>query len=321
MRYLALIVALLALAVGWSFFWWRGAETFRVGAEEWLAARQQAGGIAEVDGLAVEGYPFRLVLVVTAPRLGEPGAWRWQAARLDLILQPWDWHHVIAEIRGAQSLTIGPRVLTSEAESTQLSLKLDTDNRFGTAVLVTRRGRLALDGQSYLVDRLQLAARALPTADRPDGYDLAASVDGLTLPPTLDGPLGRLVTTAEMIGTTSFKFADQPLRQAVETWKAGGGTIELSRAQLTWGPVSLNGDATVTLDKDNRLEGAGAFATRGLDRLVDAVAQTGQLGSDPGLVRAAVGIFAATGAKLPVSAQGGRLFVGPMAVARLEPLF
>jgi hypothetical protein len=321
MRYLLIIVALVALVAGWTAFWWQGAGLLRERGEAWFAARRAAGWQAEHDGVAVDGFPFRLILVAREPRLAEPGAWSWSAPRLRVVLQPWNPRHFIAEIDGPQRLTLGSHGAGIDADSVQASIMVGHDDRLDTVILVLRQGRAEVDGLPLAADWVQLAVRERPGDDGGRRLDLALDAEALLLPPTAEGPLGRQVGRLAIVGRMPARWPGGPLRAAVEAWRADGGAIDLPTIRLNWGPVDAQGDATVTVDRDLRPEGAGSFAVKGLDQLVDALARGGQLkAGDVALARGAAMVMTATGARLPLSAQMGRLYLGPLPVATLAPL-
>ena len=74
--------ALLGLVVvaflGWSGWWWVASGAARKGTETAVASLRAQGWDAAYADLTVAGYPNRIDLTATAPRLAPPGAgWGW----------------------------------------------------------------------------------------------------------------------------------------------------------------------------------------------------------------------------------------------------
>jgi len=119
-----------------------------------------------------------------------------------------------------------------------------------------------------------------------------------------------------------------PLRHdgaAMAEWRDGGGTVEISQLAAKHGPLSMSGDGTGALD--DTLQPIGAFSLRvqGVMETVDRLEVAGLIKQ-----RAAVLIKTVLAAltksqgsgdgselKVPLSIQDGKIFVGPVAVAKV----
>ena len=110
-------------------------------------------------------------------------------------------------------------------------------------------------------------------------------------------------------------------------WRDDGGTIELRGLIVKWGPLDLSADGTLALDSQLRPIGALSASIAGVDEAVASLVAEGSIGAaEAAAVRVAFNLFArltsSAGDRLnvPITAQDGRIFIGPVAVARIGPL-
>src|SRR5690606_19684738 len=115
------------------------------------------------------------------------------------------------------------------------------------------------------------------------------------------------------------------------TWRDSGGVIEFETVALHWGALRLSGDGTLTLDKQYRPLGAMAGQIRGVDAGIDALVAAGKMTlDDAAAAKAVLGMIAqqdpADGEPgepylpLPLTAQDGRLSIGPVALFGLPSI-
>ncbi len=91
MRYLILIGLVVAAMFGYYFYWNSLADTLVAGIERWIDQRRADGYEIDHAGYDVRGFPFRLTLVVEAPRIARPAApngFDWRATGSPSICNP-----------------------------------------------------------------------------------------------------------------------------------------------------------------------------------------------------------------------------------------
>lgn len=119
---------------------------------------------------------------------------------------------------------------------------------------------------------------------------------------------------------------DGPGPEAVRAWRDNGGVVQLSDFRLIWGPLDLGAEGTLALDAEGRPIGALTARLRGHAGLVDALRASGQLSEgEAQTAKLALGAIAeAVGGDelaLALSLQDGEVWLGPVRVARLAPLY
>ena len=214
---------------------------------------------------------------------------------------------------GALKLTSRGKAESFEAELTEVEV-----SEFGGPVTTAERLRLGVGG---LASAAENDTKGLPV-------DLWA--EGLRLPETGGGyPLGRDVERLQAALDVQGGAFSGPWPDAAAAWTAEGGILQVSEFRLLWGPLDLSGEGALTLDERRRPLGAFTARIVGYLETVDSLAKAGliELG-DASILK--LGGMALTRENndqgrpvvtIPLTAQDGRLSVGPLPLFRLEPIF
>jgi hypothetical protein len=112
-----------------------------------------------------------------------------------------------------------------------------------------------------------------------------------------------------------------------ESWRDGGGTLELQSFNLSWGPIGAVAAATIALDESLQPMGAGTLRLTGATQALDALAEAGLIGRRAaGTARMLLPMMSrpnAEGAQeveLPVTVEDRTLAVARIPVLRFVPL-
>lgn len=276
-------------------------------------------------------------MTVVQPTVARPGHWRWQAAGEVVVhLQPWKLTHAI--------VNLGPNHQLEWVEGDTMRRAGLTAERALASGIFSGAGRLeqgALDITKPVVvdsvtgtssaDRAQLHSRANhgESEQRPsDSLSLALQIDNAVLPPAANTPLGNAMGLLRVNATLPPPLPPLSRRaEALEAWRAAGGVVNLDRFEVRWGPLDASGNGTVAIDSAMRPLFALATELRGFGPTLDAYAQAGllkeKLARNAKFALTALAKPDAQGrptVKLPVSAQDGRLYLGPVGVADLAPI-
>jgi len=258
-----------------------------------------------------------------------PAELRWQAEALELRIALSEWEELRVGPRGRQLLALPGLELPFAADRLELALPLDGGATPREARLVAERLRMntPLGGFEMRQGGLTLRARLSATEGEP-AFSIDLDVTGLTLPPHA-GPLGQRLERLALDGMLSGPLPLQrhPTQRA-EAWRDAGGTIELRRAVLQWGPVGASLSATGTLDDALQPMGAGQLAVTGAAEAVDALLAAGWLSARAaGPARAMAALLSRPGEdggppvlELPITLTERRIGLARLPLARLPAL-
>lgn len=327
-----LLAALAALHTG---LWRSASAALAQGFEEW-AAQRRALGWAVGHGLPARGgWPFAVTL--TVPQITVNGSARttppdalWEAESLELRVGLLEWDRLVVAARGRQRLRLPGLEIPFAADRMELTLPLEGGNFPREAVLETERLRLNSPFGAFELREGSLALRTrLSATEGEPALAIELAGQDVTLPGPGPGAMGSRVTLLALEAAISGPLPTQrhPTQRA-EAWRDAGGSIEISRAELRWGPVAAHLSATGTLDEALQPMGAGQLRVSGAAEAVDALIAAGWLARRAaGPARAMVTMLARPGAEggpplleLPVTLAERRIGLHRLPLARLPAL-
>lgn len=305
------------LIAAYSAYWLWARSQLAAAVDGWIASQRAAGVEVGYESRRLGGYPYRFALRVEGPRLSDPRSGQnWQGERLDLVMQPWNWRHVIVRAPGLNRIDTGRDVIeldigTGSAASLswtptglrRLSVSLDE--------VAARRNRApVVSGQD-----LELHLRPPPSA--PDLLQVQASWQELTLAdrvPELDflgRDLGPSILRMEATKAWRALGTAKDLAEVPDVLLALGGEVRVPQLILDWGPARLGARGEIALGPDGALVGDVGLRLEDAGALLDALRQAGRL--TPELERGitAVGAASRDGRFLNLSVRdGGVYFLG-----------
>lgn len=322
---IASLVVLLAIG-GWSVAWLQIADNVRGRVDGWIAARRAEGLKVDYSTIAVSGYPFRWHVTVTYPNMAGAGptTWTWQGHAVEADLAPWKRREVPLRFPGDQKFSVG----RGDVAETWTINAAQPEGRAG----IDERGRLddlaldlgdvtltpASDPQPTHADHFTADAKLhrTPEGDLQDVFDLTLAMDNARLSHTPSAVLGTQVAHAELSLAFKGRLPGGSLAASIAAWRDGGGTVEINRAAVKWGPVDADGSGTLALDGQNRPLGAFTARWRGYNETIDTLQNMGKLKPFPAAaVKIALRSLARQNhdapdeVKIPLTAQDGKLFV------------
>jgi len=331
MRFIVAVLAIAAVIAAWTGFWFFAAGTVRDGIDNWADDQRRAGAEVSYDSLDIGGYPFRIRATVTSPRIAwpaRPDRPSLESDKLTAVAHPWNFRHVLTDLGGrhtARFLQDGiERTATISVGSGLSSYQTNADDKLM---------RLSADLNDVTVDAapdIRSTAKRLQVHVRPSGrsdaaYDVAVSVADATVAEPAGLPLGQHISGADAQFSITGALPRGTDTAAIAAWRDAGGTIEVGKLHIAWGDVRADADGTLALDASMRPLGALTARVRGHNALIDAAVASGQMSADDaGTAKSALSLLAlAAGGVLsvPVELQDGRAYLGPVAVARLKPIF
>jgi hypothetical protein len=297
--YVVLLVAVLA----WSGFWMVEKWRFERELPRQAEALRQQGYTVQWSSAKVDGYPFRLRLVLIGPRLADTAGWGISATRLEAMAMayaPNTW--VLAAPAGLVLSRPGKGDVAVSGKAIRASV----------AALGSAQPRLAFEGDGLSLAPAQGATPpAFASIERleldlqPGPNDQAAfyvKLDGGVLTP--DAGIARmaagkpfsLLWDSRLTRRSMLRGSNWP--GALQAWRGAGGSLTVADARLGIGGLNLQGQGgPLSVDPDGRLKGE-------LPLKLD----TGQ--SPNSALISALGLLG----PVPLRFEGGRASIGPIPV-------
>src|SRR4029077_296 len=124
------------------------------------------------------------------------------------------------------------------------------------------------------VDALRLHADLRP--DAPSGeaaLTFALTAEGIAPPPGMAALLGPRIASLAAEGALNGSIpAGRNAEEQASAWRDGGGSLEIRRLSLAWGPLARTASATLALDEQLQPMGAGKARVVGYAETLDALA-------------------------------------------------
>lgn len=320
-----LVAALTVLAAAYSAYWFHVAGTLRKSLDEWAARVTAHGGLAEWDKVRTTGFPFRLTLTLTAPRLALNG-FGWQAEGVRAQASPFDLTQVTVTAPGRHHLNSAHGDVDLTAQGLTGFLSLDRAGRFEAGLL--EADGLATGG--WLVGRGELSITPLDVAaidHQTATLRATLTAREVTLPDDLPVLLGRTIAAIDLAAGWKGALPADARRGSLMDWAAAGGTVELTRLGIEWGKVALDGEGTLALDPAGQPLAALTTRVRGLPVLLDQLAASGLIQPDAAnAMKFLLMMLSKPDAQgrpaitAPVSLQGGAVYLGPALLTRIPPI-
>ena len=327
-RPILLLSAVLALAwAGYSGYWYYTAQRLAASIGPWAEARRADGYTLKWRSLAIEGYPaaFRLRFADAAIAGVRPLPFTASLPVLTGETAAWDlqhWHLTAARGMAADVPGAGETITAAALDG---SLGLGAPE--GTAVDLTLHGIAGggvVSGVNVDDAAVHLTLPAKPPQSHGDAAIAAAiRLAKITLPWQLP-PFGSDIEAVRLAATVKGAMPSGSLRQALDAWRADGGTVELEDGALHWGKLAVTTSGTLALDSALQPVGALTATIEDHTAIVDAAVASGNLPADnANFVKIFLGLMAKPGADgkkrltLPLSLQNDRVYLGPAQIARL----
>jgi hypothetical protein len=287
-----LAVALLLLLGGDFMLWRHAVSELRARLEIWRAQRADEGWVVAHGATEAGGWPFRAALTINDLSVHGgtafvPGGLSWSAERLVLGLTPLRPRTLQLSAEGTQKLRFGSGpAITGKADLALLDITTRDDGRIqdlnaevvklSAAFIPAPSGRGAMVAPvRYLTIGAARANGSLNSvpADGEAPVTLTVSAEAIGLPEGIRWPLGSRIATAAVEGTLQGTWpAGENLAARAAAWRDGGGSLEIQRFQLGWGPLALAAGATLALDDQLQPMGAGTSKLTGYAATLDALA-------------------------------------------------
>ena len=321
-----MIVALFFLALlFYTGYWWRLSRQAMEVVEE-VAQKWSERGV-EIDylGVDVSGYPYRLQVGLNGVGLQNPQGLYPSRLKIPVVkftAHPWNLRHWvgIAEIPFQLEIGTPETDVDIEVGRGRTSIVLGEKQRAERFSLQLNKVTLqSMSGRAFgQLDQLQVHFREIP--DSKIAHDIGLLVENLIVGNLtnieqsieVDG----LIMEATLLGSIPVKW-DAP---SLNSWRTGGGVLEIKRLHVSWIGVDLELSGTIALDDLLRPIGAGTVIVEGYGEVLASMNRGGLIGRAVTIgATLALDLLSTTSKKTgqrfvqaPVTLQDGVLSVGPV---------
>lgn len=342
MRILYLSIAALILFVGGYVFWWfHVADTMRVLAENWKQQRLAEGYEISHGPLTTSGFPYRVRITSENVALSNPEHFQQPSiflTRFWAVTQPWRINHVIFGIEGASRadwLDKGqPKSLDLAAATAHGSATFNQKGRIRTVAVDMADIQMAPSWREPVTAaRVQIHGRPAPQKEETENsasrdQQIAVRINNLSIDGMEDFPLGKTIENFAVSTNLKGTIRKLPSAETLSAWRDQGGALDINSLKISWGHGKIDGEGRLKIDQQNFPAGNLKTKISGYEKILEALTATGQV--EPNLARSigfALDLLAKNGEdgskylQLPITAQDGGIYLGPLFLMRLQPLF
>ena len=325
---------------GWFFL----SAQLSSGIDTWLAQQKKAGLEIRYASQQRSGFPFAIKITVDQPVIAsdrKPTSFVWQGQQAIITVKPWNIRDGHIDLSGPQKIGIvkDKKTTTWQGHARVLSADMNyksTDHiqlalNFGQIDMKAEGAKTGTESQRVQLNRgrvVVIQQHHVKTTEKTPSLIFAGDVTGLHVPKSLPMILGyqfvKIAVKASVFGPLPRKIQSLPLT----AWRDAGGTVEVDHFEVDHGPLNLKTKGTVALDEN--LQPVGAFSSQiyGFSEVISILQKRNFIKSNVALTaRLVLGIMAKRQGtdKRPrldvaLSAQNQKLFIGPLAIAKLPPI-
>ncbi|MGY9005748.1 MAG: DUF2125 domain-containing protein [Alphaproteobacteria bacterium] len=330
----------LFLVASMTGLWFAGASMVRENIIAMATHLASDSGHFSAKTMKITGFPTAFEVHLTGIRLagsGPRGPWDWQAEKMRAQLAPWQTSNIRFDLAGAHRVRV-------HAARMPLDLEITATHASGQIIRgangapdmfqitpKTLKIRESVTKQTITADqaRIQLFHYKAQNQDPTEpSAGVIFDIDNVTLPKAagkfLSPKIKKLSTEIMVLGSLPTPID----RVRLGRWSRSGGTLEIKKLDLAWGPATMAASGTFSLD--DRLQPEASLAARitGHEQTVDALVAAGVIRA-----RSAEGIklvltmMARRPApdkpveiRIPMTIQNRALYIGPARLFRIPKI-
>lgn len=325
------LAAVTLLAMAYGGWWYVISRQVELAMDHWIAGQKRQGTDIQIDRRDISGFPAQVRINLVNPSARHEGAisWAWKTNDLTLSIKPWSVNRVGFELGQMHDVTYRTRtentvvhIQVSEATGA-FSLKSGRFHSIDVRLRDMKAGSSRLKTPTEISDAdITLEA---PAGAPPEFY---LRLRGLQIPSELNAPLGDRVDYLDVRGNVTGDVLSGPLPDVLAYWRQSGGTIDISRLDMSYLPLRVRGNGTVALDEYMQPVAAFSVQANGFFETVDALHAKGLIPlATTFATKVALGVLSKTPAdggeaylEIPITVQDQVVYAGTIALFKLRPV-
>lgn len=329
------IALFLIVGIGaYTVYWFYARELASSIINDWAIQQRAEGFEVTYSAPVFSGYPLLIRAILDQPHV-KRNDFAWRGERLSIEAQPWNFRRFRVDIQGKQWVTLAhdpePFILTPTTAA--IVAKLSSDGSIAEASVLLRDLSINQANSAARSQVAELWLEAIAPIDASlehtdSNLSVSLSAVDITLPETAAGPLGRNVSKLRADIKLKGTIPNAALGEALETWRRSGGTLDVDWFHVIWGTFDLRAKGTVALDAQARPLGAFSTDVRGHSQALDALVSHAVVEQKTAtLAKLGLSLLAKTPPEggppvltVPVTAQDGHLYAGPIKIFEFPPL-
>ena len=245
-----LVVGLLLIL--YSLAWFVTSMTLRSSLQDWFAARQAEGYLAQYDEkqARISGFPFVVRASLNDVRFAPPKVngkhpWSWSSQKVDFLITPLPWSlgTLKVDISTRQSIQAGGYNYSGKAKEFYLELDWITDGIPDDMLFVVERAAFEdkAKGKVFKVNKLHAKTERLSSGN----YSYDINGENVGLPVGVAG-MGNRLSEVILRGELTENFGALGVGKTnLAAWRDAGGTLEAQRIHFQYPPLLIQGNGTM----------------------------------------------------------------------------
>ena len=336
-RIAGVVAMVVVVAAAYAGYWYFASSQLERLVERTVAGEYPAIRITH-GKMAVSGFPFSIRLRLEAPEfLAEHAQVRWRSDAAVIEIQPWNLRRYRLALVGPHIVGLGKlqglHRFDVASERIVFVAEVGGDGALSGVMLDLTGLRItdSADSQASTIDKLEIRLSVVsPASTEPlePTFELSLRADAVAIPALNVQPLGGEIKKVR----AGFKLLGEISKYdkaTVDTWRQAGGTVEVQWLQAVWGALDLRTVGTAALDDELRPLAAMTADIRGFAEALQALAAAGVISTATARTGSmALGLIAKPSSDgspsvltVPLTAQDGGLYLGPVRLTRLPTLF
>ncbi len=323
--YITLFIVIVLAVTAYSAYWFIASKEVKKVVLKSIEDQRKVGYQVEHYPIKISGYPYRFIVDIEKPSVIAPeNEWSWQAEKVQLVMQSYNFSHYIGFAPGNHSLTTSKLgTITADTDGLKASLKLKKGDVNQISIVANSLIATDENNQTTRLDKPNLHIAPMPE-DQND-MRILVGFDFLQLPAPLPdveflgtdvGPVSAPIVIKK--GMKLPDYEDFPTFASMENPQ-----IISPLTQIKWGALDLKlKTKELSLDYNNMLKGELSLRLDDVQALENAISGSPLFNEKSQMaLMAAKATFNNEETFMPIQFSDGQAKFLNQKIADLEPIY